>query len=92
MGMQEPDIMDLSVAAPAEHAAVEGLRLALVQRERKRKLAVLVSHTDIVSPSSFSSLRHFAGVIAQHNVEATLIGAEDLPRLAQFDGLFIRHP
>ena len=55
-----------------------------------RRLAILVSPTDIISPSSLSTLDHFTAVAARHDVETELIGCNDLSRLPEFNGLFIR--
>jgi glutathione synthase/RimK-type ligase-like ATP-grasp enzyme len=58
--------------------------------DRTKRLAVLVSPTDLLSPSSLSSLKHFSAVAAGVGVETALIGESDLSRLPEFDGLFIR--
>src|SRR5712691_7939716 len=77
--------------ALADDATGDGGLMSLAPAARRpRKLAILVSHTDVVSPSSFSTLKHFAAIAAKHDVEAALIGCEDLARLAEFDGLFVR--
>jgi glutathione synthase/RimK-type ligase-like ATP-grasp enzyme len=57
---------------------------------RKKRLAVLFSPRDLLSPSSFSSLDHFAKVAATKGVESVLIGEHALDQLAEFDALFIR--
>jgi len=75
----------------ADYEVVDDIRMSLVPAaRRRRKLAVLASHTAVVSPSSFSTLRHFAAIAAKRGLEASLIGYEDLARLAEFDGLFVR--
>lgn len=79
----------VSALAPARN--VDDVRISLAPAaRRRRKLAVLVSHTDVVSPSSFSTLRHFAAIAARRDIEASLIGSEGLAQLPEFDGLFIR--
>jgi glutathione synthase/RimK-type ligase-like ATP-grasp enzyme len=57
---------------------------------RRRRLAVLFSPRDLLSPSSFSSLDHLAKVVANKGLESTLIGEHALDQLAEFDALFIR--
>jgi glutathione synthase/RimK-type ligase-like ATP-grasp enzyme len=57
---------------------------------RRKRLAVLFSPRDLLSPSSFSSLDHLARVAATKGLETTLIGEHTLDQLAEFDALFIR--
>ena len=54
------------------------------------RLAVLVSPTAIVSPSSYSSLAHFTGLAQSKGLDATLISPHALGKLPDFDALFIR--
>lgn len=57
---------------------------------RGKKLAILISPRDLLSPSSFSSINHFASVAASKGLEAILIGQHALDQLTDFDALFIR--
>jgi glutathione synthase/RimK-type ligase-like ATP-grasp enzyme len=57
---------------------------------RSKKLAILISLNDLLSPSSFSSLDHFARVAATRGLETILIGEHALDQLGEFDALFIR--
>ena len=57
---------------------------------RSKRLAVLFSPRDLLSPSSFSSLDHLAKVASTKGVETVLIGEHALDQLAGFDALFIR--
>lgn len=59
----------------------------LAQRSR---LAVLVSPADVVSPSSVSSLTHFARSALARGLDAVTVGAQALNDLTSFDALFIR--
>jgi glutathione synthase/RimK-type ligase-like ATP-grasp enzyme len=57
---------------------------------RIKRLAVLISPRDLLSPSSFSSLDHFAKVASTKGIEVLLIGEHALDQLDEFDALFIR--
>jgi glutathione synthase/RimK-type ligase-like ATP-grasp enzyme len=52
--------------------------------------ATLVDPTEALPPSSISSLKHWARIAARMGVEVEPIGRKDLPRLANYDALFIR--
>jgi len=53
-------------------------------------LAVLHDPKEALAPSRESTLRHFARVAARHGIQVEPIAAKDLPRLAEYDGLWIR--
>lgn len=59
-------------------------------RSHKVRLAMLVSPSDMVNPSSYSSLGYFTKVAELRGMEATLIGPQSLDQLRHFDALFIR--
>jgi glutathione synthase/RimK-type ligase-like ATP-grasp enzyme len=52
--------------------------------------AVLFDPAERMPPTSFSSLKHWARVAEKMGVEVEPITKRDLPRLAEFDALFIR--
>jgi glutathione synthase/RimK-type ligase-like ATP-grasp enzyme len=52
--------------------------------------ATLVDPAETLPPSTIDSLKHWARVAARLSVEVEPIGKKDLPRLANFDALFIR--
>jgi glutathione synthase/RimK-type ligase-like ATP-grasp enzyme len=52
--------------------------------------ATLCDPEEELPPSSMASLRHWARIAARLGVEVEPIGRRDLPRLANFDALFIR--
>lgn len=52
--------------------------------------ATLVDPSEVMPPSSIDSLKHWARIAARLGVEVEPIGKRDLPRLANFDALFIR--
>jgi glutathione synthase/RimK-type ligase-like ATP-grasp enzyme len=54
------------------------------------QLAILVSPAALVSPSSFSSLEHFADVARERGVEASFVGEHSLDDLGRYDALFVR--
>lgn len=52
--------------------------------------ATLVDPKEELPPSSIASLKHWARIAARMGVEVEPIAKKDLPRLANFDALFIR--
>jgi glutathione synthase/RimK-type ligase-like ATP-grasp enzyme len=52
--------------------------------------ATLVDAKEELPPSSIASLRHWSRVAAKMGVEVEPIGRRDLPKLANYDALFIR--
>ena len=53
-------------------------------------LAVLHDPEEQLPPSSTRTLKHWARIAERHGTEVEPIRRRDLPRLAEFDGLFIR--
>ncbi|ABC23561.1 RimK family protein [Rhodospirillum rubrum] len=56
----------------------------------KWSLAVLYNREDPLPPSTAPTLRKLSRAAARAGVEVEVIGKKDLPRLAEFDALFIR--
>ena len=52
--------------------------------------ATLVDPNEELPPSSISSLRHWSRIAEKMGVEVEPIGRKDLPKLANYDALFIR--
>ena len=52
--------------------------------------ATLVDPGEVLPPSSIASLKHWARIAARMGAAVEPIGKKDLPRLANFDALFIR--
>jgi glutathione synthase/RimK-type ligase-like ATP-grasp enzyme len=52
--------------------------------------AVLYDPNEKLPPSSFASMKHWARIAEKQGVEIEPITRRDLPRLAEFDALFIR--
>jgi glutathione synthase/RimK-type ligase-like ATP-grasp enzyme len=59
-------------------------------RPPRYELAVLVDPDEVDAPSDDKALRRFARAGARLGMRLTTIGREDLGRIAEFDGLFIR--
>jgi glutathione synthase/RimK-type ligase-like ATP-grasp enzyme len=58
--------------------------------QAKFSFATLYDPAEILPPSTLDSLKHWAKVAAKIGVEVEPITRKDLPRLAEFDALFIR--
>lgn len=52
--------------------------------------ATLVDPAEVLPPSTIASLKHWSRIAARMGVAVEPIGRKDLPRLANFDALFIR--
>jgi glutathione synthase/RimK-type ligase-like ATP-grasp enzyme len=52
--------------------------------------ATLVDAKEELPPSSIASLKHWSRIAAKMGVEVEPIGRRDLPKLANYDALFIR--
>jgi glutathione synthase/RimK-type ligase-like ATP-grasp enzyme len=57
---------------------------------RATAFATLVDPSEELPPSSIDSLKHWARIAARMGVSVEPITRKDLPRLANFDALFIR--
>lgn len=76
--------------APAANMIVQRKEEKPACARQTSKLAILVSPTDVVSPSSYASLHHFITAAERCGVEAALIASDDPECLTGFDALFVR--
>lgn len=53
-------------------------------------LAVLHDPKEAMAPSKEATIRYFARIAARHGIAVEPVGTRDLPRLAEFDALWIR--
>ncbi|HEY9058680.1 MAG TPA: RimK family protein [Aurantimonas sp.] len=65
-------------------------RAAKAKTPAKYAFATLYDPKEALPPSSVATLRHWARIAARLGVDVEPIGRKDLPRLANFDALFIR--
>jgi len=65
-------------------------RAAKAKTPAKYAFATLYDPKEDMPPSSVDTLRHWARIAARLGVDVEPIGRKDLPRLANFDALFIR--
>ncbi|MBW3097665.1 RimK family protein [Pseudohoeflea coraliihabitans] len=65
-------------------------REAVLRAPARYSFATLVNADEELPPSSIASLKHWSRVAARLGVAVEPIGRKDLPRLANFDALFIR--
>jgi len=60
------------------------------RRVHRFDLAILVNESEVSPPSDATALRRFARAAEQMDIATCLVGKDDYPRLAEFDGLFLR--
>lgn len=84
-----PAELDRLMAAMERHTAREW-RDARAKTPAKYAFATLYDAKEELPPSSVDSLRHWARIAARMGVDVEPITRRDLPRLANFDALFIR--
>ncbi|MEF2071224.1 RimK family protein [Consotaella aegiceratis] len=89
LGKLSPEENELFLAAMERYTAREW-RAARAKTPAKYAFATLYDPKEELPPTSVDSLKHWARIAARMSVEVEPITKKDLPRLANFDALFIR--
>jgi glutathione synthase/RimK-type ligase-like ATP-grasp enzyme len=79
-----------SVAEICEASHAQPLAIPRAATKLLGPLAVLCIEGEAGAPSDARSNRYFAKLAARHDTVVEIIGPQDLPRLAEFGGLWIR--
>ncbi|WP_206454258.1 RimK family protein [Aurantimonas marina] len=84
------DVETARLLAAMERYTARQWRVAKAKTPAKYAFATLYDPKEAMPPSSVGTLRHWARIAARLGVDVEPIGRKDLPRLANFDALFIR--